>query len=130
MARIAGVEVPENKRLEIALTYIRGIGRFLSNKILQDIKIDKNKKIKDLTSDELNRLRNHIANSGLSLEGELQREVRDNIKRLKDIGTYRGSRHSAGLPTRGQRTKTNSRTIRGNKRITVGSGRKPSSAPT
>lgn len=130
MARIAGVEVPENKRLEIALTYIRGIGRFLSIKILQDTKIDKNKKIKDLTSDELNMLRSHIANSGLSLEGELQREVRDNIKRLKDIGTYRGSRHMAGLPTRGQRTKTNSRTTRGNKRITVGSGRRPSSTPT
>lgn len=128
--RIAGADVPENKRLEIALTYIKGIGKSLSNKITQDLKIDKNKKIKDLTSAEITEIRNAITNGGYLLEGDLQREVRENIKRLRDIGTYRGRRHSSSLPVRGQRTKTNSRTVRGNKRVTVGSGRKPASTPT
>jgi small subunit ribosomal protein S13 len=130
MARIANVDIPDNKRLEIALTYIHGIGRTLSAKITDDTKIDKNKRVKDLNSEELNRIRNYISNSRWLFEGDLRRQTRENIKLLKDIGAYRGSRHAAGLPVRGQRTKTNSRTVRGNKRITVGSGRKPPPKPT
>ncbi|OGZ57285.1 MAG: 30S ribosomal protein S13 [Candidatus Spechtbacteria bacterium RIFCSPLOWO2_12_FULL_38_22] len=130
MIRIAGADIPENKRAEIALTYIKGIGKFFSNRILTSLSIDKNKKVKDLSAEELNTIRNHIANGGYVLESDLQREVRDNIKRLRDIGSYRGSRHASNLPVRGQRTKTNSRTVRGNKRVTVGSGRKPASTPT
>lgn len=130
MARIANVDIPDNKRLEVALTYIHGIGRSLSNKITDDTKVDKNKRVKDLSNEELNKIRNYLADSGHMLEGDLQRQTRENIKLLKDIGTYRGSRHAAGLPVRGQRTKTNSRTVRGNKRVTVGSGRKPPPRPT
>ena len=130
MARIAGVDIPDNKKIKIALTYVYGIGGILSKRILKSTKLDPEKRVKDFSADELNELRNYIANSKLTLEGDLRRDVRNNIKRLKDIGSFRGSRHSAGLPVRGQRTKTNSRTVRGNKRITVGSGRKPPSTPT
>jgi len=130
MARIAGVEIPDNKKIKIALTYIYGVGRTLSKDILKATKIDPEKRVKDLNSEELNDLRGYITNLDVMLEGDLRRDVRNNVKRLKDIGTYRGSRHASGLPTRGQRTKTNSRTVRGNKRITVGSGRKPPSTPT
>ncbi|OGZ61451.1 MAG: 30S ribosomal protein S13 [Candidatus Spechtbacteria bacterium RIFCSPLOWO2_02_FULL_38_8] len=130
MTRIAGVDIPDNKKIKIALTYVYGIGGILSKRILKSTKLDPEKRVKDFSADELNELRNYIANSKLTLEGDLRRDVRNNIKRLKDIGSFRGSRHSAGLPVRGQRTKTNSRTVRGNKRITVGSGRKPPSTPT
>ena len=130
MTRIAGVDIPDNKKIKIALTYVYGIGGILSKRILKSTKLDTEKRVKDFSADELNELRNYIANSKLTLEGDLRRDVRNNIKRLKDIGSFRGSRHSAGLPVRGQRTKTNSRTVRGNKRITVGSGRKPPSTPT
>ena len=130
MTRIAGVDIPDNKKIKIALTYIYGIGGTLSKRILESMKLDSEKRVKDFSADELNELRNYIANSKLVLEGDLRRDIRNNIKRLKDIGTYRGSRHVAGLPVRGQRTKTNSRSIRGNKRVTVGSGRKPPSTPT
>ncbi|MEX0877942.1 MAG: 30S ribosomal protein S13 [Candidatus Spechtbacterales bacterium] len=129
MARIAGVEIPDNKRVVIALTYVHGIGRTLSRKILKDAGIDENIRIKDLTGDQLNQLRNAISEGHL-IEGDLRRDVRENVKRLKDIGTYRGSRHQKGLPVRGQRTRVNSRTVRGNKRTTVGSGRKPPPSAT
>lgn len=129
MARIAGVEIPDNKKIEYALTYVYGIGLSSSKKILESAKIDYSKRTKDLSNEELNELRNVISGHYV-IEGDLARFRQDNIKRLKDIGSYRGSRHSAHLPVRGQRTKTNSRTVRGNKRITVGSGRKPPSSAT
>lgn len=129
MPRIAGVNIPENKRIEIAITYIYGIGRVLSNKILAETKIDPNKKAKDLSSKEINDLKEFIEKN-YKIEGDLRRQVMINIKRLKDIGTWRGMRHSKGLPTRGQRTKTNTRTVRGNVRKTMGSGRKPAATPT
>lgn len=129
MPRIAGVNIPENKRIEIALTYIYGIGRSLSKKILEKTAIDLNKKAKDLTSQEVNNLK-EIIEKNHKIEGDLRRQVMINIKRLKDIGSWRGSRHIKGLPARGQRTKTNTRTIRGNVRKTIGSGRKPAQSPT
>ncbi len=128
MPRIAGVEIPEKKRIEIALTYIYGIGPTLSRKILAEAKIDINRRAKDLSAQEVNALRNLMEN--YKIEGDLRREVFGNIKRLKDIGSYRGIRHSRRLPVRGQRTRTNSRTIRGNVRRTMGSGRKPAATPT
>ncbi len=129
MPRIAGVNIPDNKRIAIAITYIYGVGNSLSKKILKETKIDPNKKAKDLTSVEVNDLREFIEKT-YKIEGDLRRQVMVNIKRLKDIGTWRGLRHSKKLPVRGQRTKTNNRTIRGNVRKTMGSGRKPSAAPT
>ena len=128
MARIAGVDIPDNKRVEVALTYIYGVGLTLSKKVLEETKIDASLRAKDLTPDQANDIRNALATR--AIEGDLRREVNDNIKRLREIGSYRGSRHSKGLPVHGQRTKTNSRTRRGNKRLTVGSGRKPASSPT
>ena len=129
MPRIAGVNIPDNKRIEVALTYIYGIGLSLSKKILVQAKIDANVRASKLTAEETNRLR-EIIEKGLKVEGELRRERMMNIKRLKDIGSYRGIRHSRGLPVRGQRTKTNTRTVRGNVRKTMGSGRKPSAEKT
>src|SRR3989344_4198726 len=113
MPRIAGVSIPDNKRIQIAITYIYGIGDSLSAKILQETSIDPNKKAQDLTSKEVNDLREYIEKN-YKIEGDLRRQVMVNIKRLKDIGTWRGLRHSTKLPVRGQRTKTNTRTIRGN----------------
>jgi|SRR3989344_294890 len=129
MPRIAGINIPENKRIEIALTYIYGIGRPLAKKILNKTKIDFNKKAKDLTPEEINDLKKSI-DEKYKIEGDLRREVMINVKRLKDIGTWRGLRHIKKLPVRGQRTKTNTRTVRGNVRKTMGSGRKPAAAPT
>lgn len=129
MPRIAGVNIPNDKRVEIALTYIYGIGKTTSNKILEQASIDKNVRVKDLSTDDLNKLRNVIEKSH-KIEGDLRREVLLNIKRLKDIKSYRGSRHSKGLPARGQRTKTNSRTRRGNKRGLATSGKKPTNQKT
>lgn len=129
MPRIAGVNIPDNKRIEIALTYVYGIGRFSANKILAQAKIDPNMRAGKLTVEETNRLR-EIIEKGLRVEGELRREKMMNIKRLKDIGCYRGVRHIKNLPTRGQRTKTNTRTVRGNIRKTMGSGRKISAEKT
>lgn len=123
MARIAGVNIPDNKRIEIALTYIFGIGKSMSGVILDGLKIDKNVRAKDLTSEQVNALKNSIED-GYKIEGELKHEIRMNIRRLKEIGCYRGARHQKGLPSRGQRTKTNNRTIRGNVRKTTGSGRR------
>ena len=128
MPRIAGVEIPENKQIEIALTYIYGVGRSFSKKILAQTKIEATRRAKDLSAEEVNVLRNLLQNH--KIEGDLRREVMANIKRLKDTGAYRGSRHAKRLPVRGQRTKTNSRTVRGNVRVTMGSGRKPAATPT
>ena len=129
MPRIAGVTIPENKRIIIAITYIYGIGNSLAEVVLRETKIDPNKKAQDLTPAEVNDLREYIEKNH-KIEGDLRRQVMINIKRLKDIGTWRGSRHAKRLPVRGQRTKTNTRTIRGNVRKTMGSGRKPSASPT
>lgn len=123
-ARIAGVILPNEKRIEIALTYIYGIGPSNSKKILTETGIDVNTRTKDLTPDQVNKLRNTIEKGENKIEGELKREVLSNIKRLKEIGSYRGSRHTKKLPCRGQKTKTNSRTVRGNVRNTMGSGRR------
>jgi small subunit ribosomal protein S13 len=129
MPRIAGINIPENKQIIIALTYIYGVGLALSRKILDEAKISPEQKAKDLTPDDISRLK-EIIEKRYKIEGELRREVMMNIKRLKDIGTWRGGRHLRGLPVRGQRTRTNTRTIRGNIRKTVGSGRKPPTTPT
>jgi len=129
MPRIAGVNIPENKRIEISLTYIYGVGNSLSKKILNELKIDINKKASDLSAKEVNDLKDFIEKN-YKIEGDLRRQIMINIKRLKDIGSWRGHRHSKGLPVRGQRTKTNNRTVRGNVRKTMGSGRKPAAAPT
>ena len=118
MARFAGVELPENKRVEISLTYIYGIGRALSNKILEKIGVDKNKRTKDLTDAETNKLREEIEKNH-QVEGDLRRIEGLNVKRLTEINCYRGIRHRKGLPVRGQRIKTNARTRRGRKRMTV-----------
>jgi len=122
MVRIEGVNLPDTKRAEVALTYIYGIGRATANKILQAAKIDVNAKIKDLTDQEVNVIRS-IIDKEYKVEGDLKREKLMNIKRLKEIQSYRGVRHSRNLPSRGQRTKTNSRTVRGNVRKTMGSGK-------
>jgi small subunit ribosomal protein S13 len=129
MARIAGINIPNEKRIEAALPYIYGVGLSLSKKILAAAKVDPNKRTKDLTEAELNRIREFIEKS-FKVEGELRQQVLINIKRLKEIGSYRGIRHIRGLPVRGQRTKTNSRTRRGNVRKTAGSGRKNASEKT
>ena len=129
MPRIAGVEIPENKKIWIALTYIYGIGRSLSWKILREAKVNPELRAKELKPEELNRLK-EIIEKNYKVEGELRREKLMNIKRLKDIGCWRGLRHIKGLPVRGQRTRTNSRTVRGNVRKTVGSGRRPPPQPT
>lgn len=128
MARIAGVNIPDEKRIEIALTYIYGLGRSLSNKILTQTQIDPNRRIKDLNNQELERIRNIIENE-YKVEGDLRMTVSQNIKRLREIGTYRGMRHTRNLPSRGQRTKTNARTKRG-KRVCVGSGRRAAAEKT
>lgn len=127
--RISGVSLPDAKRVEVALTSIYGIGRSLSRRILGELKIDLNAKTKDLAAFEEQALRTYIEKN-LKVEGELKRNVMLNIKHLKDVGTYRGSRHAKHLPARGQRTKTNSRTVRGNIRRTAGSGRRSASEKT
>lgn len=114
MARIAGVTLPREKRIEIGLTYVYGIGRSLSNKILAAVKIDPNTYVKDLTEDEEIRLRSYIEDNVI-VEGDLRRERSQNIKRLMEIGCYRGIRHRRGMPVRGQRTKTNARVRKGHK---------------
>jgi small subunit ribosomal protein S13 len=129
MPRIAGVNIPEQKQIEIALTYIYGIGLPLSRKILAETGIERTKKAADVTAEEVNKLK-EIIEKKLKVEGALRREVMMNIKRLKDVGSWRGIRHIKKLPVRGQRTRTNTRTVRGNVRKTVGSGRKPPPAPT
>ena len=117
MARIAGIDLPMNKRAEIGLTYIHGIGRTTSAKILTEAGIDFDTKIKDLADEDVNKIRKII--EGLTVEGDLRREVNMSIKRLSDLGCYRGLRHRRNLPCRGQRTKTNARTRKGPKRLAV-----------
>jgi small subunit ribosomal protein S13 len=114
MARIAGVTLPREKRIEIGLTYVYGIGRSMSNRILSAVKIDPNTHVKDLTEDEEIRLRSYIEEN-VTVEGDLRRERSQNIKRLMEIGCYRGIRHRRGMPVRGQRTKTNARVRKGHK---------------
>jgi len=126
--RIVGINIPDNKNIEISLTYIYGIGNSLARKLLQEVNIPLGKKTKDLTAEEISRLRDLIEKD-LKIEGDLREEIRSNIKRLKEINCWRGLRHQKGLPVRGQRTRCNSRTVRGNVRRTVGSGRKPPPAP-
>ncbi len=126
MARIAGVELP-NKRIEVALTYIFGIGRSTSNKILKETNIDKNKRTNELTDEEIQKLRNIIEKT-LKVEGDLRNEIALNIKRLKDIKCYRGLRHLANLPVRGQRTRTNARTRKGPRGNRIGAKKKKAAA--
>ncbi len=116
MARVAGVDLPKNKRVEVALTYIYGIGRSRSNLILKETGVDKDKRVKDLAEDEIARIRSYI-DSNFKVEGELKQEVAQNIKRLIEISCYRGVRHVRGLPVRGQRTQTNARTRKGPRRL-------------
>jgi small subunit ribosomal protein S13 len=122
VARIAGVNLPTQKRLEIGLTYIYGIGQSTAQKICKDLELDPNEKVRDLTDDEVTKLRNYI-DTDLEVEGDLRRERGQAIKRLTEIGAYRGVRHRRGLPVNGQRTKTNARTRKGPKK-TVGRGKK------
>ena len=126
MARIAGVDLPRNKRVEIALTYIYGIGRFSASKILSDLNIDPGKKAQELDESEISKLREAITRT-YKVEGDLRRETELNIKRLMDINSYRGLRHRRGLPVRGQRTSTNARTRKG-KAKTISVGRKAKEA--
>jgi small subunit ribosomal protein S13 len=129
LARIAGVNIPIEKRVEVSLTYIYGVGLTRSQKILNGAKVSPDTRVKDLTEGEIGRIR-EVLEKNFKVEGDLRREVSLNISRLKEVGTYRGTRHKLGLPVHGQRTKTNSRTKRGGKRVTVGSGRKKASAKT
>jgi small subunit ribosomal protein S13 len=121
--RLLGVNIPDNKRAEVALTYIYGIGPALSKKIISESKVDARKRAKDLTADELNKLKT-VIEKGYRIEGELRQVVKQNIQHLKELQVYRGMRHLRRLPVRGQRTKTNSRTVRGNIRKTAGSGKR------
>ncbi|MBI3342392.1 30S ribosomal protein S13 [Candidatus Curtissbacteria bacterium] len=121
MARIAGIDLPSEKRIEAALPYIYGVGPVLAKKILDECAIDPDTRTKSLSEDQINKLQRAVEN--FKVEGDLRREVQNNIKRLQEIGAYRGIRHSRGLPARGQRTRTNARTKRG-KRITIGTVRK------
>jgi len=127
--RIAGTTIPNEKRVEASLTYVFGIGRSSSRKILKEAKVNPDKRVKDLNEEEVNKLRS-IIEKNYRVEGDLKRDVLSNIKRLKEVNSYRGERHAKKLPARGQRTKTNSRTIRGGGRKTVGSGRKPAAQKT
>jgi len=129
MPRIAGVNIPSEKRIEFSLTHIFGIGHSSAKKILSQAGIDFNKKASELNKEEINELK-RIIEKGYKIEGLLKRDIMANIKRLKEVGSWRGARHIKNLPVRGQRTKTNNRTVRGNVRKTVGSGRKAAPGPT
>lgn len=129
MPRLAGVNIPDKKRIKVALTYIFGVGNASSLRILKQAKVDPQKKAGELATKELSALRD-VLEKGFTIEGDLRRSVMMNIKRLRDIGSWRGLRHQKRLPVRGQRTSTNTRTVRGNVRKTVGSGKKPAASPT
>ena len=129
MARIAGVNIPNEKKIVISLTYIYGIGLHTAENILKKLNIDKELRTKDIPEDVINQLRLMIEKD-LKVEGNLRRDVMANVKRMKEIKCYRGTRHAKGLPVHGQRTKTNNRTVRGNVRKTMGSGRKPTAQKT
>ena len=122
MARIAGVNLPLNKRIEVGLTYVHGVGRSTANEVLKKVGVDPDTYVKDLTEEEQVKLRNEV--EALEVEGDLRRERSQNIKRLSEIGSYRGVRHRRGLPTRGQRTKTNARGRKGPKRMSVAGKKK------
>ena len=126
--RIFGINLPAKKRIEVGLTYLYGIGQSRSREILKGVGVDLNKRTDDITESEINQIRDAIENDYL-VEGDLRRDVSTNIKRLKDIGSYRGDRHKKNLPVRGQTTKTNARTKRG-KKVTIGSGRKKATEKT
>ena len=121
--RLVGINIPDNKKVEVALAYIYGVGPSRARELVEKANIDNSKKAKDLTPEELAKIKTLIEDS-FKIEGELRQSLRQNINRLKNIKSYRGSRHAKRLPARGQRTKTNSRTIRGNVRVTAGSGKK------
>ncbi len=123
MARIAGVDIPKDKRIEVALTYLYGIGPVLSKKILEQTDVNPDTRVRDLTDDEINRIR-EVIDKGYKVEGDLRKEINFNIKRLIEIGSYRGLRHRRGLPVRGQRTKTNARTKRVPRKTVAGRGRR------
>lgn len=123
MARIAGVDIPKDKRVEVSLRYIFGIGTTSSRKILEQTGISPDVKVRDLTDDEVNRIR-EVIDKGYRVEGDLRKEINFNIKRFIDIGCYRGFRHRRGLPVHGQRTKTNARTKRGSRKTVAGRGRR------
>ena len=123
MARIAGIDIPRDKHVGVSLTYIYGIGPHLSKKMLADIGVNPDTKVRDLTDDEVSRIREAI-DRGYKVEGDLRREVNTNIKRLIDIGSYRGLRHRRGLPVRGQRTRTNARSRRGTRKTVPGRGKR------
>jgi small subunit ribosomal protein S13 len=123
MARISGVNIPLNKRVEIGLTYIYGIGRPTANRLLAEAGVERDRKVRDLTEDEVVKLRDAV-DAGVTVEGDLRRERSQNIKRLQEIGCYRGLRHRRGLPVRGQNTKTNARTRKGPKRMQVAGKKK------
>ena len=125
MPRISGVDIPKEKRIDIALTYLYGIGRKVSVDILREAGIALDKRAKDLNEDEVSRITNTIQKSSLRIEGDLRRDISQNIKRLMDIGSYRGSRHRKGLPVRGQRSKTNARTRKGPKKGGLAVVKKP-----
>jgi small subunit ribosomal protein S13 len=124
MARIEGVDLPRDKRIEVGLTYVYGIGRATSGKLLKAAGVDKDTRVKDLAESDVVAIRDAISGSGVLIEGELRREVQMNIKRLQEIGTYRGLRHRRHLPVRGQRTRTNARTRKGPKKTVPGRGRR------
>lgn len=119
MPRILGVDIPREKRIEIALTYLYGIGRTLSNRILKETQINPDKRAKDLTEEEVVRITNTIQKNAYKIEGDLRRDLSQNIKRLSEIGSWRGMRHRKGLPVRGQRTRTNARTRKGPRRAAI-----------
>ena len=123
MARIAGVELPENKKIEYALPYIYGIGMSAAKKIVKEAKVNVGARVKDLTEEEISRIQKLV--DKYTIEGDLRRQIQQNIRRLEEIGTYRGTRHKKGLPARGQRTRSNARTKRG-KRVTIGAMKKDS----
>jgi len=126
--RISGINLPDEKRVDIGLTYLFGIGRKNVVDVLKKADVDASKRIKGLTEEEQGRIQKVLET--LKMEGDLRVDIQGNIKRLREIGAYRGIRHTRNLPVRGQRTKTNNRTVRGNVRKTMGSGRKPSATPT
>lgn len=125
MPRVLGVDIPREKRIEVALTYLYGVGRPLSNKILKEASIDPNKRAKDLSDKEIAQIASILQKSNVKVEGDLRREIQQNIKRLIDIKCYRGSRHIKGLPVRGQRTHTNARTRKGPRKTVGGLLKKP-----
>ncbi len=129
MLRIAGVNIPDEKCIDRSLTYVYGVGITTSRKVLAELGIDPTTRTKDLTEDEGNKIRDAVEKQ-FKVEGELRHERKMNVRRLKEINCYRGTRHQRGLPARGQRTKTNNRTVRGNKRVTMGSGRSAAASKT